>query len=109
MLAGEASEAGCDAEATLAPDDDSAANGAEIVLVFGGDGTFLRAAEYARPARVPMLGVNFGHVGFLARPTPRPWPATIKAVIDGRYEVEERTTSTSRCHTTAPCSRRPGL
>jgi len=92
MLAGEASEAGCDAEATLVPDDDSAANGAEIVLVFGGDGTFLRAAEYARPARVPMLGVNFGHVGFLAEADPEAVAATIKAVIDGRYEVEERTT-----------------
>ncbi|HEY3713983.1 MAG TPA: NAD kinase [Jatrophihabitantaceae bacterium] len=92
MLAGEASEAGCDAEATVVPDDDDAANGAEIVLVFGGDGTFLRAAEYARPAGVPMLGVNFGHVGFLAEADPEAVAATIKAVIDGRYEVEERTT-----------------
>ncbi|HZE49375.1 MAG TPA: NAD kinase [Jatrophihabitantaceae bacterium] len=92
MLAGEASEAGCDAEATVVPDDDSAADGAEIVLVFGGDGTFLRAAEYARPAGVPMLGVNFGHVGFLAEADPEAVAATIKAVIDGRYEVEERTT-----------------
>ena len=92
MLAGEASEAGCDAEATVVPDDYGAANGAEIVLVFGGDGTFLRAAEYARPAGVPMLGVNFGHVGFLAEADPEAVAATIKAVIDGRYEVEERTT-----------------
>jgi NAD+ kinase len=92
MLASEASEAGCDAEATVVPDDDDAADGAEIVLVFGGDGTFLRAAEYARPAGVPMLGVNFGHVGFLAEADPEAVAATIKAVIDGRYEVEERTT-----------------
>jgi len=92
MLAGEASEAGCDAEATVVPDDEGAADGAEIVLVFGGDGTFLRAAEYARPAGVPMLGVNFGHVGFLAEADPEAVAATIKAVIDGRYEVEERTT-----------------
>ncbi len=63
-----------------AVDQDGAAEGAELVLVFGGDGTFLRAAEFARPAGVPMLGVNFGRVGFLAGAEPdalaealRPW------------------------------------
>ena len=42
------------------------AEGAEVVLVLGGDGTLLRAAETARPVGVPLLGVNLGHVGFLA-------------------------------------------
>jgi NAD+ kinase len=91
MLAGEAAECGWKTAATVVPHQ-GAADGAEIVLVFGGDGTFLRAAEFARPAGVPMLGVNFGHVGFLAEADPEALPATIKAVIDGRYEVEERTT-----------------
>jgi len=81
----------CDTAATVVPDQ-GAADGAEIVLVFGGDGTFLRAAEFARPAGVPMLGVNFGHVGFLAESDPEALPSTVKAVLDGRYEVEERTT-----------------
>ena len=41
------------------------AAGAELVLVLGGDGTILRAAELARAAAVPLLGVNLGRVGFL--------------------------------------------
>ncbi len=91
MLADEAAECGCDT-ATPVADDASAAQGAEIVLVFGGDGTFLRAAEFARPSGVPMLGVNFGHVGFLAEADPEALTATVKAIVDRRYEVEERMT-----------------
>jgi NAD+ kinase len=69
-----------------------AAEGAEIVFAFGGDGTFLRAAELARPAQVPLLGVNFGHVGFLAEAEPDGLADVIADVIAGRYEVEERVT-----------------
>ena len=47
-------------------DDPAAAEGVEIVLALGGDGTFLRAAELARPAKAPLLGINLGKVGFLA-------------------------------------------
>jgi NAD+ kinase len=62
------------------------------VFAFGGDGTFLRAAELARPAQVPLLGVNFGHVGFLAEAEPDGLAATIDDVVAGTYEVEERLT-----------------
>ena len=46
--------------------DPDAANGCELVLALGGDGTFLRAAELARNADIPVLGVNLGRIGFLA-------------------------------------------
>lgn len=41
-------------------------NGAEVVIVLGGDGTILRGAEIARTQDIPILGINLGHVGFLA-------------------------------------------
>ena len=42
------------------------ADDTEIVIVLGGDGTILRAAELVKGTQVPILGVNLGHVGFLA-------------------------------------------
>jgi NAD+ kinase len=65
---------------------------AEVALVLGGDGTFLRAAEHARTAGIPLLGVNLGHVGFLAETEVDALDATVTAIVDGRYEVEERFT-----------------
>jgi len=91
MLAADAADCRRAAAVTVV-DADEAAAGAEIVFAFGGDGTFLRAAELARPARVPLLGVNFGHVGFLAEAEPDGLSATIDDVVAGRYEVEERLT-----------------
>ncbi len=70
----------------------TAAQGCELVLVLGGDGTFLRAAELARPAGVPMLGINLGHVGFLAEAEPQALHDVIAAVVDRTYTVEERVT-----------------
>ncbi len=72
--------------------DDSAAAGAEIVIVLGGDGTFLRASELAYPAGVPMLGVNLGHVGFLAEAEPETLADAVRYVVARQYTVEERLT-----------------
>jgi NAD+ kinase len=69
-----------------------AADGAELVLALGGDGTFLRAAELARPAGVPMLGVNLGHVGFLAEAEPDALDSAVQSIAERNYAVDERRT-----------------
>ncbi len=63
---------------------------ADVVVVFGGDGTILRAAEVAAPG-TPLLGVNLGHVGFLAEAEPEDVTFVVESLIDRRWEVEERT------------------
>jgi NAD+ kinase len=91
VLEPEAAELDCAASAAV-PVSAAAADGAEMVLVVGGDGTLLRAAELARPARVPLLGVNLGHVGFLAETEPEDLPAAVDSVVARKYEVERRMT-----------------
>lgn len=71
---------------------EGAADGCELVVVLGGDGTLLGAAELARPAGAPLLGVNVGRVGFLAETEPEQLESTVRCVIDAAYVVEERTT-----------------
>jgi NAD+ kinase len=78
--------------ATPVAADPAAAEGCELVVVFGGDGTLLRAAELARPSRTPLLGVNLGHVGFLAEAEPDDLVETVDRVVERDYEVEERMT-----------------
>ena len=73
-------------------DDPDAAEGAEIVFALGGDGTFLRAAELARPAKAPMLGINLGHVGFLAVADAGDIDQAVRDVVEGTYTVHERLT-----------------
>lgn len=62
----------------------------EIVIVLGGDGTILRAAEIARGCDAPLLGVNLGHVGFLAEAEREDLQATVDRVLARDYVVEER-------------------
>jgi NAD+ kinase len=67
-------------------------DGAELVVVLGGDGTILRAAEIVRGSDVPLLGVNLGHVGFLAEAERDDLHETVQRIAERRYEVEERMT-----------------
>jgi len=80
------------AGATVVPAGPEAAKGAELVIVLGGDGTLLRAAELARPAGTPLIGVNLGHVGFLAEAEPEGLSRTVDHLLAGEYRVEERMT-----------------
>lgn len=70
----------------------AAAEGAEIVFALGGDGTFLRAAELARPTKAPLLGINLGKVGFLAEAEVGDIDAAVRKVVAGSYSVDERLT-----------------
>jgi NAD+ kinase len=69
-----------------------AARGCELVIVLGGDGTILRGAEIARPSGTPVLGVNLGHIGFLAEAERDDLSYTVEHVVARNYEVEERMT-----------------
>jgi NAD+ kinase len=68
------------------------AEGVEIVFALGGDGTLLRAAELARPAKAPLLGINLGHVGFLAEAEIYDLDKAVRDIVNRAYTVEERLT-----------------
>jgi NAD+ kinase len=91
VLADEAPELGLDG-VTVVEHAPAAADGCELVVVFGGDGTLLRSAELARQSGTPLLGVNLGHVGFLAEAERDALDATVDKVVARRYDVEERLT-----------------
>ena len=78
--------------AQTVPSGADATRGCELVVVIGGDGTILRAAELTRDAGTPLLGINLGHVGFLAEADPEDVDHTIEAVVTRSYRVEERLT-----------------
>lgn len=64
----------------------------ELVIVLGGDGTILRAAELARGGSAPLLGINLGHVGFLAESERDDLASAVARALDRDYLVEERMT-----------------
>lgn len=70
--------------------DDHSADGCELVIVLGGDGTLLRGAERARAADVPVLGVNLGHVGFLAEAESEDVEVVVDSVLHRRWTTEDR-------------------
>ena len=62
----------------------------DLAVVLGGDGTMLRASELFRGKKLPILGINLGHVGFLAE-IERPSLSDIaSAITNGSFEIEER-------------------
>lgn len=65
---------------------------ADLIVAVGGDGTILRASEYAYEDSIPLLGLNLGHVGFLAEAESDAVESVVDAVIARSYRVEERMT-----------------
>lgn len=68
----------------------------ELVIVLGGDGTILRAAELVRGGSAPLLGVNLGHVGFLAESERDDLAEAVARALSRDYLVEERMTLSVR-------------
>lgn len=64
----------------------------DVVIVLGGDGTILRAAEIVREHPAPILGINLGHVGFMAEAEKDDLQRAVAAVIAGDYEIRNRAT-----------------
>lgn len=85
-------DAGPAADIEVVPAGEGAADGAELVVVLGGDGTMLRGAELARASGAPLFGVNLGHVGFLAEAEREDVTAVVAAIVNRKWVVEERMT-----------------
>jgi len=66
------------------------AEGLDVVISLGGDGTMLRAVDLAYEVGVPVLGVNVGQLGYLTEVEPQDLPEAIERLITGDYEVAER-------------------
>ena len=62
----------------------------ELGVVLGGDGSILRAAEMVRRTSIPLIGVNLGHVGFLAESEESDLSETVRHIVNSEYTVEER-------------------
>lgn len=68
------------------------ARGCELVCVLGGDGAILRGAALSRGTDAPLLGINLGHVGFLAEAEREKLGETVERIVARDYAVEERMT-----------------
>lgn len=64
--------------------------GTELMIVLGGDGTILSVARQCAELQVPILGVNFGRVGFLSELEPEEVEEKLSLYLDGSYWIDER-------------------
>lgn len=93
LLADEAAEIDLTgAEVELVDQTAAAAIDCELMVVVGGDGTILRASELARDSLTPLLGINLGHVGFLAEAEEEELELVISSIVDRTYAIEDRLT-----------------
>lgn len=62
----------------------------DLLIALGGDGTMLRAVHLSAPQGIPVMGINFGHFGFLIEVQREDWQQRLPDLLAGRYWVEER-------------------
>jgi len=79
---------GC--KAVVLPSSIKNIRGLDFAVCLGGDGTMLKASTFLAPAGIPVLGVNLGSLGFLAETNPEESCAFIDRILDGDFQVEER-------------------
>ena len=65
-------------------------NGTDLILTFGGDGTFLIGARTAMEHDIPLMGINLGTVGFLTEEEPGHLAECLTSILNGQYNIEER-------------------
>ncbi|WP_113663243.1 NAD kinase [Pedobacter nanyangensis] len=65
-------------------------NRADILLSLGGDGTLLDTLSFVRDSQIPVIGINFGRLGFLASINKAEINAAIKALVNGEYTIDKR-------------------
>ncbi len=78
------------------------AEGLDLIVSVGGDGTFLRAAYVASRCSCPVLGVKVGRMGFLTEVEPDGAPAVLERVLDGTARIEDRLAVVAEADGTAP-------
>ncbi|MSZ53618.1 MAG: NAD kinase, partial [Actinobacteria bacterium] len=91
-LAHAKTESNLSAESILELGKDVQESDLELAVVLGGDGTILKAAELVRASQTPLLGINLGHVGFLAESEKNEMSSTMARVVAKDYLVKERLT-----------------
>ena len=62
----------------------------DVVVVLGGDGTFLRAARAVAEVTTPIVGVNLGKIGFLSKAEAHELEGLLERVVEGRYRLDDR-------------------
>ena len=81
----------------LFPDAEDSAEGCELVVSLGGDGTLLRAARIVGYAGVPIVGISYGHLGFLTAAGPEDLIVTVEDALAGELHVSRRATLDIEC------------
>lgn len=76
----------------LHPRYDFNVDGVGLVVSLGGDGTLLRAARVIGYSEIPVVGISYGHLGFLTSAPPEELLSTVQSALDGTMHVSHRAT-----------------